>query len=527
MLPAVFASLKSDGLATYFTRLNQVTPVRLWQLVLLCSGLLFAAVLASTRLAHGQAGPTGNPAVQNGAVSTPRGLPDFADLVEKTSPAVVNIRTSVKQKTVSNDEEGANDPVEELFRRFFGPGFNLPQQPNPRPRSNPRQAPRDGEQVIPRGNGTGFIIASDGVILTNHHVVEGADEITVTLTDKREFKAKLIGSDERTDVAVLKVETKSLPTLSIGDPAKNRVGEWVVAIGSPFGLENTVTAGIISAKSRDTGGYLPFIQTDVAVNPGNSGGPLINMRGEVIGINSQIISRSGGFMGISLSIPIDEAMRIADQIRTTGKVTRGRIGVQIEPVTKEMAEGLGLSKSQGAFVARVEPNSPAEKAGIQNGDVILKFADKSIEKSSDLPRLVGALPPGSKAKLEVWRKGKAKELTIQIGDSEPAKVAQASKPEKAVSASNPLGIRATELTAEQRRDLRLREGGVLIDAVEDPATQVGLRKGDVLLRIDNNDINNLADFEQQLNRLDGKRAVGLLVMRGDLVQFVRIRPLVK
>ena len=457
-------------------------------------------------------------------------FPDFAELVEKTSPAVVNIRTSSKVKTRAEDAEGLEgaDPFEELFRRFFGPGFNLPQQPNqPQPRTPRRQPRADSEQQVPRGQGTGFIISADGYVLTNHHVVDAADEITVTLTDKREFKAKLIGSDERTDVAILKIQAADLPVLSIGDPSKIRVGEWVLAIGSPFGLENTVTAGIVSAKVRDTGGYLPFIQTDVAVNPGNSGGPLLNMRGEVIGINSQIISRTGNFAGISLSIPIDEAMRVADQLRASGKVTRGRIGVQIESVSKEMAEGLGLSKPQGAFIAKVEANSPAEKAGIQRGDVITKFADKAIEKASDLPRLIGSLKPGTAAKLEVWRKGQTRELSIKVGEMEAEKVAQKtenSKAEKSSPTIASLGLTVKDLTPEQRKESGVREGGVSIEVAEELASNVGLRKGDLILRVDNTDVVDAKQFAQLLEKIEPTKQLGLLVQRGDIVQFVRIRP---
>ena len=322
-----------------------------------------------------------------------RDLPDFADLVERTGPAVVNIRTTERSRS---DRAGAqpslpegmdeNDPFFEFFRRFMpprnqpGPGAT-PGTPNaPNTPNNPRG--RGGEES-PRGVGSGFIISADGYAMTNHHVVDGADEIYVTLTDKREFKAKLIGSDRRTDVALVKIDATNLPKLTLGDPARVRVGEWVLAIGSPFGLENTVTAGIVSAKGRDTGDFLPFIQTDVAVNPGNSGGPLLNMRGEVIGINSQIYSRTGGFMGISFAIPIDEANRVVEQLKANGRVVRGRIGVGIAEVTKDVAEPLGLAKATGALVRSVEANGPAEKAGIEVGDIITRFDGKAIEKSSD------------------------------------------------------------------------------------------------------------------------------------------------
>ena len=313
------------------------------------------------------------PAVAQVPAQTPpasvRGLPDFTDLVEQVGPSVVNIRTMEKM-AARGGMNGMDEEMLEFFKRFGVPIPNLPRQPRPQ---RPNQ-----EDDQPRGVGSGFIVSADGYVMTNAHVVDGADEVIVTLTDKREFKAKIVGTDKRTDVAVVKIEASGLPAVRIGDINRLRVGEWVMAIGSPFGLENTVTAGIVSAKQRDTGDYLPFIQTDVAINPGNSGGPLINMRGEVVGINSQIYSRSGGFMGISFAIPIDEAMRVSEQLRASGRVTRGRIGVQIGQVTRDVAESLGLGKQQGALVTGVEAGSPAEKAGIEAGDIITRFDGKAI-----------------------------------------------------------------------------------------------------------------------------------------------------
>ncbi|MGE5536710.1 MAG: Do family serine endopeptidase, partial [Acidobacteriota bacterium] len=348
---------------------------------------------------------------------------DFADLAERTGPAVVNIRTTERIRPGQGLPGTEDEEMQEFFRRFFGIPMPRQQQPDRAPR-NRRQPPQLQEEEVPRGVGSGFIISADGYVLTNAHVVEGADDVYVTLTDKREFKAKIIGVDKRTDVAVVKIDGKDLPRLTIGDPSKLRVGEWVIAIGSPFGLDNTVTAGIISAKARDTGEYLPLIQTDVAVNPGNSGGPLINMRGEVVGINSQIYSRSGGYMGISFAVPIDEAVRVADQLRTTGKVTRGRIGVQIGEVTKDVAESLGLARAQGALIQRVEPGGPAEKGGLEAGDIILKYNGAPIEKSTDLPRLVGATKPGSRATLTIWRKGASRDITLTVAELEPEKTAK-------------------------------------------------------------------------------------------------------
>src|SRR5688572_24755996 len=353
--------------------------------------LLVAGLAAITMFA---AAP---PAVQ---AQTPQAvLPDFAELVERVGPAVVNIRTLERGRAARQATPEMDENLEEFFRRF---GIPLPGRPDPR-RGAP---PGTDEEPTQRGVGSGFVLSADGFVMTNAHVVEGADEVLVTLTDKRELKARIVGSDRRTDVAVVKIDAAGLPFVKVGDVNTLRVGEWVLAIGSPFGLDNTVTAGIVSAKQRDTGDYLPFIQTDVAVNPGNSGGPLINMRGEVIGINSQIYSRSGGFMGISFSIPIDEAIRVSEQLRSpAGRVSRGRIGVQIDQVTKDVAESIGLGKPQGAMVRSVEAGSPADKAGVEAGDIITKFDGKVIDRASDLPRLVGNTKPGARSNMTVFRRG--------------------------------------------------------------------------------------------------------------------------
>ncbi|WP_235953486.1 DegQ family serine endoprotease [Noviherbaspirillum galbum] len=453
------------------------------------------------------------------------GLPDFADLAEKTGPAVVNIRTTERVKPGQNGLPGGaeDEEMQEFFRRFFGVPVPRQQQPDRSPRGR-RSNPQQQEEEVPRGVGSGFIISADGFVLTNAHVVDGADEVYVTLTDKREFKAKIIGVDKRTDVAVVRIDGNNLPRLAIGDPNKLRVGEWVIAIGSPFGLENTVTAGIISAKARDTGEYLPLIQTDVAVNPGNSGGPLINMRGEVIGINSQIYSRSGGYMGISFAVPIDEAVRVADQLRTTGHVTRGRIGVQIGEVTKEVAESLGMARAQGALVQRVEQGGPAEKGGLEAGDIILKFNGANIEKSSDLPRMVGATKPGTRATLSVWRKGAARDVTLTIAELEPEKVAKKTeKKPKAEQPANSLGLAVSDLTEAQKRDLRV-DGGVSVDSVDGAAARAGLRPGDIILRLNNNDVKDAKTFAMLVGKIEPKKNVVVLVRRGEASQFVLIRP---
>lgn len=456
-------------------------------------------------------------------------LPDFTDLVDKTGPAVVNIRTTEKQKNAQGmPGPGADDEeMQEFFRRFFGVPVppNQQQQPPGMPKPKKRgQAPQSDEEV-PRGVGSGFIISADGYVMTNAHVVDGADEVYVTLTDKREFKAKIIGSDKRTDVALVKIEGSNLPRLMMGDSDKIRAGEWVIAIGSPFGLENTVTAGIISAKARDTGDYLPLIQTDVAVNPGNSGGPLINMRGEVIGINSQIYSRSGGYMGISFAVPIDEAMRVADQLKQSGKVTRGRIGVQIGELTKEVAESLGLAKAQGALVQRVEVGSPAEKAGVEAGDIIQKFNGVMIDRSSDLPRLVGSVKPGTRAALTIWRKGSVRDLPITVAEMEPEKAVakRDDKKQKPEAAANSLGLVVSDLTDAQRKELKI-EGGVVVDGAEGSAAKAGLRTGDVILRLNNTDVKDSRQFAGLVSKLESKKIAVVLVRRGDASQFVPIRP---
>ena len=350
----------------------------------------------------------------------------------------------------------------------------------------------------------------------------------VTLPDKREFKAKLVGADKRTDVAVVKIEATGLPSVRIGDVNRLRVGEWVMAIGSPFGLENTVTAGIVSAKQRDTGDYLPFIQTDVAVNPGNSGGPLINMRGEVVGINSQIFSRSGGYMGISFAIPIDEAMRVSEQLRASGRVTRGRIGVQIAEVTREVAESIGLGKPQGALVRSVEAGSPAEKAGVEAGDIITRFEGRAIEKASDLPRQVGNTKPGTRSAITVFRRGQNRDLNITIAELEPEQTARrpaarSSEAPKAAGTVQALGLTVVDLTEAQKRELKVKRG-VRVEAAADAGARAGLREGDVILSVGNVEINNVREFESAVGKADRNRPVNMLIQRGDLVQFVLVRP---
>jgi serine protease Do len=459
-------------------------------------------------------------------------LPDFADLVEKYGPAVVNINTQTRAAArpqfpgLSED-----DPFYEFFRRFMPPeGRNGP-GPNPRGNRNrePDAAPKG--PLRPFGLGSGFIVSADGFVVTNAHVVENAEEITVRLTDKREFKAKVIGVDTRSDVAVLKIDATSLPIVKIGDMSKVRVGEWVIAIGSPFGFANTVTAGIVSAKSRENlsgdpnTDAVPFIQTDVAVNPGNSGGPLLNMRGEVIGINSQIFSRTGSFAGISFAIPIDYAFNVADQIMKTGHVTRGRIGVSIQNVSRDLADSLGLGKADGAVVGSVEADSPAAKAGLEAGDVITKIDGRGVEGSADLSRTIRSLKPGSKVTLTVWRSGKIRDFPVTIAEfkDEETKVASSKSPGKEPAKVDKLGLAVKEVTPEQKKALKIT-GGVAVEAVDGAAQAAGVDTGDVILRVNNTEITGVKSFNEAVAKLDIKKPVALLIKSEDGQRYITFRP---
>ncbi len=454
------------------------------------------------------------------AIAQVRTLPDFTDLVEQVGPSVVNIRTLEKSSPAPEPGSANEEQMLEFLRRFGLPIPNLPRQA---PRQN---QPQPQEEDQPRGVGSGFILSSDGLIMTNAHVVDGADEVLVTLTDKREFKAKIIGTDKRSDIALVKIAATGLPAVKVGDLSRLKVGEWVMAIGSPFGLENTVTAGIVSAKQRDTGDYLSFIQTDVAINPGNSGGPLINMRGEVIGINSQIYSRSGGSMGISFAIPMDEAVRVSEQLRVSGRVSRGRIGVRIDQVTKEVAEAIGLGKPLGALVRSVEADSPAEKAGVEAGDIITKFEGKAVEKSSDLPRMVGETKPGSHSSLTVFRRGAYKVLSVTIAEIEADKPAE--KPaDKAIkppssSVGQVLGLAVSELTEAQKKELKVK-GGVRVEFATEAAARAGIREGDVIVQIANVEVANIKEFEVAVSKLDKSKPVNVLLRRGEWAQYAVIR----
>lgn len=463
-----------------------------------------------------------------------RSLPDFTELVEQVGPAVVNIRTI--EKTNSRFQAGdlggdMDEDVQEFLRRFFGERL-LP-QPKSDPKADPKSPKNDKSQTEPkqerqRGIGSGFVLSADGFVMTNAHVVEGADEVLVTLADKREFKAKIIGADKRSDVAVIKIDASGLSAVKIGDVSRLKVGEWVMAIGSPFGLENTVTAGIVSAKQRDTGELLPLIQTDVAINPGNSGGPLINMRGEVVGINSQIYSRSGGFQGISFAIPMDEAIRVSNQLRSSGRVARGRIGVQIETVNKDVADAMGLTKTQGALVRGVEAGGPAAVAGVEAGDVILKFGGVTIEKSSDLPRIVGNTKPGSKSTITVFRRGNTKELPISLIDFEDEKVAKvtaSSKTEKSKSSAGAqsLGLVISDLSDAQKKEMKIKNG-VVVEGVVEQAARAGLRENDVIVSVAGTEVGSVKEFEAVVSKVDKTKSISVMFKRGDWMQFALIKP---
>ncbi len=435
-------------------------------------------------------------------------LPDFATLVEKHGAAVVNVSTS---KAVQNSQAvppipgfSEGDPLAELFRRFGAP------------------MPREREA---HSLGSGFLISADGYILTNAHVVDAADKITVRLTDQREFKAKVIGADRRTDVALIKIEATGLPKINQGDPSTLKVGEWVLAIGSPFGFDSSVTAGIVSGKGRSLQqeNFVPFIQTDVAINPGNSGGPLFNMKGEVVGINSQIYSRSGGYMGLSFAIPIDVAMEVANQLRASGKVTRGRIGVVIQEVTLQLAESFGLTKASGALISSVEKGGSADKAGIQASDVILKFDGKVVTLSKDLPRMVAGTQPGTKVAVQVWRKGATKELSLTVaempGDGRPVRTAKNDSSAEQIAR---LGLSVVELSEEQKKQLDV-EGGLLIDEVRGANVRGELQRGDIILDLNNTPIISVEQLNSVLKSIPKGRTVAFRVRRGETVSYIPIK----
>jgi serine protease Do len=435
------------------------------------------------------AAPLVQPAPQGAAVQT---LPDFAAIAEANKGAVVNITALAGQKPTAAapdvPEQFEGTPFEDFFRRFQIPGPNMPRQ----------------------GMGSGFIVEPNGVILTNAHVVAGADEVRVRLTDRREFKGKVLGVDKPTDIAVIRIDAKGLPTVKLGDPGSIRVGEWVVAIGSPFGFENTVTAGIVSATSRSLpdGTYVPFIQTDAAVNPGNSGGPLFNMKGEVIGINSQIYSRTGGYQGLAFAIPVDVAANVKTQLVQHGKVERGRLGVSIQEVSQSLAQSFGLDRPRGALVAQVEKGSPAERAGIKPGDVLLGVNGKTVERSAELPPLVAAVKPGTRARLELWREGRKQTLDVTIGALNPEQVA--------VGPASEAGAEAGKLGLA----VRSSENGLVVENATGAAARAGIRAGDVVTAVNGKPVKNVEDLKAAAEKAKG--SVALLVRRGDASMFVPV-----
>ncbi len=449
----------------------------------------------------------------NGVASAARGLPDFTDLVEKYAPAVVNISTVLKTKTKSNHgmkrppmpDFPEDSPFGEWFKRFFdddgrggGPeGFN--------------------GRKKPQSLGSGFVISDDGYILTNNHVVEDADKIIVRLSDRRELEAELVGTDPRSDLALLKVKADHLPVVKLGKSSELKPGEWVLAIGSPFGFDYSVTAGIVSAKGRSLPreNYVPFIQTDVAINPGNSGGPLFNLDGEVIGINSQIYSRTGGYMGVSFAIPIDIALNVAEQLKADGHVTRGWLGVLIQDVTRDLAESFNMDKPQGALIARVLPDSPAEDAGFQVGDIVTEFNGHEIIHSSDLPPMVGISPINKKTPVKIIRKGKTIKIKVKIGELPKENDAQlASSIDPKTTTSNRMGVTVVNLSEEQRKRLDLTEGGVVVKQVKSgPAADAGVRRGDVILMINNIDVKDADHFKSLVKNLPENKSVPVLVHR--------------
>jgi serine protease Do len=441
-----------------------------------------------------------------------RALPDFSPLVDKAGPAVVNVEVTERSQQASESGGPNDDSVNEFFRRFGIPA------PNFGPRGNAPPA---------RGTGSGFIVSADGYILTNAHVVSEADSVNVRMTDRREYQAKVIGVDPRTDVAVIKIEAKNLPTVKIGDPSKLRPGEWVLAIGSPFGFENSATAGIVSATARSlpgdgAGSYVPFIQTDVAVNPGNSGGPLFNMRGEVVGINSQIFSQTGGYMGLSFAIPIDVAANVQEQIVKTGRVTRGKIGVTIQDVNAQFAESFGLDRPRGALVSSVENGGPGDKAGIKPGDVILGVNGSDIQRYGEVSGKIAAMKPGSDAKLTVWREGKEKSINVKVGELEaqPQRVAARNTGGRTADQAARLGLSVRPLAPEEKQQMET-QGTIVVDQVSGPAAAAGVQPGDIILGVNGKPVKSVGEL--QAIAKSAEKNVALLIQRQDAQLFVPLR----
>ncbi len=456
-------------------------------------------------------------------------LPDFTSLIAANSAAVVNISTT--QKTAQAQRgippglempdipEGS--PFGELFRRFFDEEGqeNGEEQPGP-------GAPQDFSS---QSLGSGFIISNDGYVLSNYHVIKGADEIIVRLSDKRELVAKVIGTDKRSDLALLKVESNDLPVVKVGASTDLKVGEWVLAIGSPFGFDHSATAGIVSALGRNlpSENYVPFIQTDVAINPGNSGGPLFNLDGEVVGINSQIYSRTGGYMGVSFAIPIEAAIEVADQLRSTGRVSRGWLGVLIQDVTRDLAESFGMQQPRGALVARVLPDSPAQKAGVQVGDIITRYGGSDVGSSASLPYIVGRSKIGTSVPVDILRNGKNMTLNVKLGelpDEDALELAAGPANPPSATADNRLSVAVTELSATQREELEIKKNGVWVQKVEDgPGREAGLRAGDVIMSVNNAPVQNVTQFKRLIESLPSDKAVPMLVQRREGPLFLALK----
>ncbi|MDM0114259.1 DegQ family serine endoprotease [Variovorax sp. J22R133] len=501
-------------------RLQSMTPSRLI-LALVASGVIGGASVSAINLTKATAAPL--PAVTaTTTTGVPVALPDFSAITQRMGPAVVNI--SVVGSAKASDDEASNDdgnpfqgdPFAEFFRHFQGPGM----QGIPGMQQRGRRAPAPAPQQVVRGQGSGFIVSADGIILTNAHVVKGATEVTVKLTDRRELKAKVLGADPKTDIAVLKVDAKNLPVVTLGSTADLKVGEWVLAIGSPFGFENTVTAGVVSAKGRSLpdDSAVPFIQTDVAVNPGNSGGPLFNARGEVVGINSQIYSRTGGYQGVSFAIPVDLANKIKDKIVATGKVEHGKLGVAVQEVNQTLADSFKLDSPAGALVANVEKGGPGDKAGLEVGDVVLKVDGTPVVSSGDLPAAISLSSPGDKVKLEVWRKGGTKEITAQLGNAsdKAAKVASADDS----TGQGKLGLALRPLQPQERREAGV-DSGLVVEDARGAAAMAGIQPGDVLIAVNGTAVKSVDQVRDVVSK--STKSVALLVQRGDDKIFVPVR----
>ena len=498
-------------------QLQSLTPSRL-VVALLAAGAIGGAGVSALQLRDAHAQPAPVVATATTTTGVPVALPDFSQITREAGPAVVNISVvgKARERTASrggDDDDGpfAGDPFAEYFFRHFGGVPNMPQQQQPR---------RGGSAPVVRGQGSGFIVSADGIILTNAHVVQDAKDVTVKLTDRRELKAKVLGSDAKTDIAVLKIDARNLPVVRMGSDDKLSVGEWVLAIGSPFGFENTVTAGVVSAKGRSLpdDSAVPFIQTDVAVNPGNSGGPLFNARGEVVGINSQIYSRTGGYQGVSFAIPIDLANKIKDKIVANGKVEHAKLGVVVQEVNQTLADSFKLPRPEGALVASVEKGGPADQAGLRTGDVIIKLGNQPIAASGDLPAAISLASPGDKIDLQVWREGGAKDITARLGNADDKGVQQAKA--GADDQQGRLGLALRQLQPRERREAGI-DAGLVVEDVDGAAALAGIQPGDLLLAVNGTPVTSVAQVREVVSRSD--KSVALLVQRGDDKIFVPVR----